>query len=179
MFCGKCGARLNDSAHFCAFCGEPTAQFRVVDKAHLSQRVSPPSAPANQDKARKIATAALILGIISIVLSLIFAPFIYSIFAKMSISMSTDEWVLAVVTIFLYLVFKMLLALFEGMLSAIVFILPCVVLHTAGLIMAMVSRCKYKETKRSNPAMFVNAGASLLQFIILAICIGRNSIQFT
>lgn len=179
MFCGKCGARLNESAHFCAFCGESVAQFQVVDKTQLSQPVSHPNSAAQQDKARKTATAALILGIISIVLSLVFAPFIYSIFSNLSVPMSGEDWALAVVTILLWLVIKMLVALFEGMASASLFILPCVVLHTTGLIMAIVSRCKYKEKKRSKPAILVNAGAMLLQFIILVICVAQNSFQFT
>lgn len=177
MFCGKCGAQINDSANFCAFCGERVAQFRVVDKTNLPQQVSPESTAAQQDKGRKIATAALILGIVSMVLSLIFAPFIYSIFANMSISMSGEDWLWAFVTVFLWLVLKMIGAFFEGLASAGVFIFPCVVLHFTGLVMAIVSRVKYKEKKRSKRAILVNVGAILLQLIILAICVGQNSIH--
>lgn len=121
MFCGKCGAHLNDTANFCNMCGERVAQFRVVDKTNLSQQVLPASTAAQQGKGRKTATAALILGIISIVLSLVFAPFIYSIFANLSIPFTTEDWILSILTICLNLVFKMLLALFEGLASAIFF----------------------------------------------------------
>lgn len=177
MFCGNCGARINDSANFCAFCGERVAQYRVVDKTLLVPQAPPSSAAANQDKARKTATAALILGIVSIVLSLIFAPFIYSIFSDMSVSMSGEDWLWTFVTVFLWLVLKMIGAMFEAMASASLFILPCMVLHVTGLVMAIVSRIKYKEKKRSKTAMLVNVGAILLQIIILVICVGQNPIH--
>lgn len=177
MFCGNCGARINDSANFCAFCGERVAQYRVVDKTLLVLQAPPSSAAANQDKARKTATAALILGIVSIVLSLIFAPFIYSIFSDMSVSMSGEDWLWTFVTVFLWLVLKMIGAMFEAMASASLFILPCMVLHVTGLVMAIVSRIKYKEKKRSKTAMLVNVGAILLQIIILVICVGQNPIH--
>lgn len=175
MFCGKCGARINDSANFCAFRGEQAARFQVVDKTNLPQQISPESAAAQQVKGLKTATAALVLGIISIVLSLVFAPFIFSIFANLSMEFTTEDWILSILTIFLYLAFKLLITLFEGLASAIFFILPCVLLHTTGFIMAVVARVKYKEKKRSKPAIFVNLGAVLLQLIVLGICIGVNS----
>lgn len=176
MFCGKCGARIDDNAQFCAFCGESAAQFRVVDKMNLPQQATQPNATEQQGKGRKLATAALILGIISIVLSLIFAPFINSIFASMSISMSGEEWLWTLVTIFFYLILKLSGVLIDALASASLFLLPCIVLHFTGLVMAIVTRCKYKEKKRSKPAIFVNVGAILLQLIILAVCIGRNSV---
>lgn len=177
MFCGNCGARISDSANFCAFCGEQVTQFRVVYNTPLAQQTPPANSAAQQGKGRKTATAALILGIVSMVLSLIFSPFIYSIFSNMSISMSGEDWLWTFVTVFLWLVIKMIGALFEAMASASLFILPCLVLHVTGLVMAIVSRLKYKEKKRSKTAMLVNVGAILLQIIILAICVGQNSVH--
>lgn len=177
MFCSNCGARLNDTANFCTECGERVAQFLVVENTPLAQQTPPASTAAQQDKGRKTATAALILGIVSMVLSLIFAPFIYSIFADISVSMSGEDWLWTFVTVFLWLVLKMIGAMFEAMASASLFILPCMILHITGLVMAIVSRVKYKEKKRSKTAMLVNVGAILLQIIILVICVGQNPIH--
>ena len=170
MFCSKCGARLDDNARFCALCGEPAARIKIADA------IAPPNAAEQQRKGRRLAAAALILGIISIVLSLAFAPFINSIFAKMTISMSGEEWLFAIFTIFIYLIIKLFGVLLEGLASASLFILPCVLLHMTGLVLGIVSRVKFKEKKRSKPAIIVNAAAVLIQLIVLAVCVGRNSV---
>lgn len=173
MFCTNCGTRLDEGAKFCTECGEPAAQVLTVEDVNPAQKTLLANTETRRRRGHKLGKAALILGIIGIVLSLAFAPFIYRIFSRLDMSMTSEEWGLAIITIFLYLIIKYLGVFLEGLATASLFILPCLLIQITGLVLAIVGRAGYKDKKLAPPAIFVNAGGLLLQFAIITVCMGR------
>lgn len=174
MFCTNCGTRLDETAKFCTECGEPAAQILTAEKLNPAQKALLVDTQGRQRKGHKLGKAALILGIIAIVLSLAFAPFIYMIFSRLEMTMTGEEWVIAVFTAFIYLAIKVFAVLLEGLASASLFILPCLLIQLTGLTLAIVGRAGYKDKKLATPAIFVNAGGLLLQAIIIIVCMGAS-----
>lgn len=171
MFCTNCGTRLDEGAKFCTECGEPAAQVLTAEELNPAQKVLLVDTQKRQGKGRKLGKAGLILGIIAIVLSLAFAPFIYRIFSRLEMKMTNEEWVIAIFTAFIYLLLKMLALLAEGLATASLFIVPCLLVQFTGFALAIVGRAGYKDKKLSTPAIFVNAGGLLLQAIIITVCV--------
>lgn len=171
MFCTNCGTRLDEGAKFCTECGQHAAQVLTAEALNPAQKVLLVDTQKRQRRGHKFGKAGLILGIIAIVLSLAFAPFIYRIFSRLEITMTNEEWVIAVFTVFIYLVIKVFAVLLEGLASASLFILPCLLIQLTGLALAIVGRAGYKDKKLATPAIFVNAGGLLLQAIIITVCV--------
>lgn len=174
MFCTNCGTQLKEGSRFCTECGEPAAQVITVEAANPAQKALLVDTQSRQRKGHKLGKAALILGIIAIVLSLAFAPFIYMIFSRLDMTMTSEEWGLAIITVFLYLIIKYLGVFLEGLASASLFILPCLLIQLTGLTLAIVGRAVFKDKKLATPAIFVNAGGLLLQMIIVIVCMGAG-----
>lgn len=187
MFCTKCGSQLADTAKFCTTCGEPTAvhpsgqtlspmptgqAFAPVANTQINSYVRIPRQAPNQSS--KMPIVAMVLGIASFVLLLVFTPFVYSAFRNMSITLTDEEVVLMIITAFLYVIFKALAAFLEGLVSVSLFLLPCVSLGVAGLTVAIVSCAKNKGCKSNKAALFVNIGALVAQFMVVAACIGLS-----
>lgn len=176
MFCTNCGARLGETSRFCTACGEPAAQILTGEELTPAQKAFLLNAQKRKTKGRKLGQAGLGLGIFAIVLSLAFAPFIYVIFSRLEITMTDGEWVIAIFTVFLYLLFKAVVVLFEGLATASFFIVPCLLIQITGLVLAIIGRAGYKDKKFARAAIIVNASGFLLQIIILAVCVGANNI---
>ncbi|MDE6731733.1 MAG: zinc-ribbon domain-containing protein [Oscillospiraceae bacterium] len=171
MFCTNCGTRLEEGSRFCTKCGEPAAQVLTAAELNPAQKALLVDTQSRQRKGHKLGKAALILGIIAIVLSLAFAPFIYKIFSRLDMTMTSEEWVIAIFTVFIYLAIKVLALLAEGLATASLFIVPCLLIQLTGLTLAIVGRAGFKDKKLATPAIFVNAGGLLLQVIIISICV--------
>lgn len=171
MFCSNCGAQLNDGASFCAKCGAPAARVVNAKAINPAQIAVPINTQERLAKGRKFGKAALILGIAAIVLSLAFAPFVYRAFSEQKMTMTGEDWLLAIFTLFIAFIVKIFGALLEGLASAVWFILPCVVLQFTGLLLALIGRVAFKDKKLSTPAIIVNASGILVQVIIFGICV--------
>lgn len=171
MFCTNCGTRLEEGALFCTNCGEHAAQVLTAEALNPAQKVLLVDTQKRQRRGYKFGKAGLILGIIAIVLSLVSAPFVYRIFSRLDMTMTSAEWVIAFITVFIYLFLKILALLAEGLATAGLFIVPCMLIQLTGLVFAIVGRAGYKDKKLSTPAIFVNAGGLLLQAIIITICV--------
>lgn len=172
MFCTNCGARLGESSGFCPACGEPAAQVLTAEALNPSQKAFLLNTQKRQLKGRRLGQVGLGLGIFAIVLSLTFAPFIYVIFSRLELTMTGEEWIIAIFTVFLYFIAKAIGVMLEGLASASLFILPCVLLQLTGLTLGIVGRAGYKEKKFSLAAIIVNGSGLLLQIIIIVVCIG-------
>lgn len=172
MFCTNCGARLEDGSRFCTACGEPAAQVLTAEELNPSQKTFLLNTQKRQLKGRRLGQVGLGLGIFAIILSLTFAPFIYMIFSRLEMTMTNEEWIIAIFTVFLYFIAKAIGVMLEGLASASLFILPCLLLHLTGLTLGIVGRAGHKEKKFSLSAIIVNGSGLLLQIIILVVCIG-------
>lgn len=172
MFCTNCGNRLDEGAGYCNICGEPAAQVLTAEELNPAQKTLLADTQRRQRKGSKFGKAGLILGIIAIVLSLACAPFVYIILSRLEIKMTDADWLLAIFTLFLYLIVKLVVVIAEGLAAASVFIVPCMLIQLTGLVLAIVGRAGYKDKKLSLPAIIVNSAGFLLQIIILAVCVG-------
>lgn len=172
MFCTNCGNRLDAGAGYCNICGEPAAQVLTAEELNPAQKTLLADTQRRQRKGSKFGKAGLILGIIAIVLSLACAPFVYVIFSRIELTMSGEEWILAIFTVFLYLIVKIIAVFAKGLAAASIFIAPCMLIQLTGLVLAIIGRAGYKDKKLSLPAIIVNSAGFLLQIIILAVCVG-------
>lgn len=172
MFCTNCGNRLGEGALQCSICGEPAAQILTAEELNPVQKALIVDTQRRKRKGYKFGKAGLILGIIAVVLSLACAPFVYLIFSRCEITMTDEEWIIAIFTAFFYLLAKIIAVFVEGLASASIFIVPCMLIQLTGLFLAIVGRSGYKDKKLSLPAIIVNGSGLLLQVIILAVCAG-------
>lgn len=172
MFCTNCGARLGESSRFCPACGKPAAQVLSAEELNPAQKEFLLNTQKRQRKGRRFGQVGLFLGILAIVLSLAFAPFIYVIFSRLEMTMSGEEWIIAIFTVFIYLIVKMMGVLLEGLASVSFFVVPCMLFQLTGLALAIIGKTCYKDKKFSLAAIIVNGLGLLLQIIILAVCAG-------
>lgn len=168
MFCTKCGSLLRENQKFCSQCG---AFVGAASETPAAFSVHKPDTRTG----RKLAIAALALSGLSMLLSLIFAPLIYNIFAGMEVSMSAEDWFLAVVTIFMYLIIKLIGVILDALASASWYILSSLGLAMTGLALGIISRVHYKVRSFGLAPILLPIGALLLQLVVVAICFGANS----
>lgn len=168
MFCTKCGSLLRENQEFCSKCG---AFVGATSETPATFLVHNPDTRTG----RKLAIATFALSGLSMLLSLIFAPLVYNIFAGMEVSMSTEEWVLAVVTIFMYLIIKLIGAMLDALASASWYIFPSLVLAMTGIALGIISRVHYKVRSFGLAPILLPIGALLLQLVVVAICFDANS----
>ena len=175
MFCTKCGSPLPENGKFCSQCGAAVGEKPVNSETSAVSKTSEPPAAQPVQKpdtgtGRKLAITAFVLSGLSMLLSLIFAPFIYKIFSEMEISMSDEDWVLAIVTIFMYLILKLIGAALDALASASGYILPSLVLSMTGLALGILSRVKYKVKSFGVAPVLLPVGALAVQLVVLAVC---------
>ena len=168
MFCTKCGSLLRENQKFCSQCGTFVGATSETPATFLVHK-------PDTRTGRKLAIATFALSGLSILLSLIFAPLVYNIFAGMEVSMSAEDWVLAVVTIFMYLIIKIIGVMLDALASASWYILPSLWLAMTGLALGIISRVHYKVRSFGLAPILLPIGALLLQLVVVAICFGANS----
>ena len=168
MFCTKCGSLLRENQKFCSQCG---AFVGATSETPATILVHKPDTRTG----RKLAIATFALSGLSMLLSLTFAPPIYNIFAGMEVSMSAEDWILAVVTIFMYLIIKLIGVMLDALASASWYILPSLGLAMTGLAFGIISRVHYKVRSFGLAPILLPIGALLLQLVVLAICFCANS----
>ena len=168
MFCTKCGSLLRGNQKFCSQCGAFVGATSETPATFLEHK-------SDTRTGRKLAIAAFVLSGLSMLLSLIFAPLVYNIFSGMEVSMSAEDWVLAVVTIFMYLIIKIIGAMLDALASASWYILPSLVLAMTGIALGIISRIHYKVRSFGLAPILLPIGALLLQLVVVAICFDANS----
>ncbi|MDE7280379.1 MAG: zinc ribbon domain-containing protein [Ruminiclostridium sp.] len=179
MFCTKCGSPLTENGKFCSQCGAAVGENPVNSETSAVPKTSEPTAAQSVQKpdtgtGRKLAITAFVLSGLAMLLSLIFAPYVYKIFSEMEISMSDEDWVLAIVTIFMYLLIKLFGAMLDALASASGYILPSLVLAMTGLALGILSRVKYKVKSFGVAPILLPVGALLLQLVVLVVCFNAN-----
>lgn len=101
-FCGNCGAQLEDSAHYCTYCGTrfegEAMKFTPTDaqstqqhtEQHTEQTKSADSQIPTSRKTNGFAVAGFVLGLVSIVLTWCFCfpitPILGIVFSSMALS---------------------------------------------------------------------------------------------
>ena len=168
MFCTKCGSPLRENRNFCSQCGAFVGAAPETPAAFSGHK-------PDTRRGRRSAIAAFVLSGLSMLLSLIVAPPIYNIFAVMEVSMSAEDWVLAVVTIFMYLIIKLIGVMLDALASASWYILPSLGFAMTGLALGIISRVHYKVKSFGLAPILLPIGALLLQQVVLAICFDANS----
>lgn len=163
MFCTKCGSPLHDNQKFCNQCGAFVGAASEAPATFLVRK------PDNRT-GRKLAIAAFVLSGLSMLLSLVFASSVYHIFAGMEVSMSAEDWFLAIVTVFMYLLIKLIGVMLDALASASWYILPSLVLSMTGIALGIVSREHYKVKSFGIAPILLPIGALLLQLAVVVIC---------
>lgn len=92
----------------------------------------------------------------------------------MEVSMSDEEWVLTVVTIFMYLIIKLIGAMLDALASVSWYILPSLCLSMTSIGLGIASRVHYKVRSFGAAPILLPIGALLLQLVVLVICFGAD-----
>ena len=167
MFCTKCGNPLSEGQKFCSQCGTPVGAVPATPAASEAHK-------PDTGTGRKLAIAAFVLSGLSILLSLIFAPSVYDAFSKMEVSMSDQDGVIAIATVFIYLIIKLFVVMLEALASVSWYILPSLVLSMTGLTMGIISRVHYKVKRFGIAPILLPSLALLLQLVVVAVCFGAD-----
>ena len=84
--------------------------------------------------------------------------------------MSAEDWFLAIVTVFMYLLIKLIGVMLDALASASWYILPSLVLSMTGIALGIVSREHYKVKSFGIAPILLPIGALLLQLAVVVIC---------
>ena len=88
--------------------------------------------------------------------------------------MSDRDWLFAIVTVFIYLLIKLVGAMLDALASVSWYILPSLVLSITGIAFGINSRVHYKVKSFGIAPILLPSLALLLQLVVVAVCFGAD-----